>query len=191
MFPPTRSRMPGERRLKNSEPVYVLDATPIIHFAKVNRLTMALSICQAYITREVYKETVERGEGKPDALLIHDAIESGVLKLYDVRNRTSLAKFLRHTEIHLGEAETLAAAKELDAFAIIDEAEARALAKTYGVKYRTGTLFLLFRLLALGKVNVNDCETVLDKLVQSGLYLDSTTLINAKNKIRSHVGKGK
>ncbi len=56
--------------------------------------------------------------------------------------------------MHMGEAETLAAAKELNGFAIVDETEARTIAKAYGVKTRTGTLFLLFRLLALKRIRI-------------------------------------
>ena len=171
----------------SSEPIYVLDATPIIHFAKIARLALVLSICEACMTGEVYSETVEQGQGRPDAIVIRDAVERGKLKVYDVRDRNVVKMFQRHPEIHMGEAETLAAAKELNAFAIVDEAEARAIAKVYGIKTRTGTLFLLFRLLALKRIEAAECERILDELVESGLYIDSQTLIRAKQKIRSSV----
>jgi predicted nucleic acid-binding protein len=179
----------GEKRLRGSEPIYVLDATPIIHFAKIDKLKLVLSICDAHMTREVYRETVERGQGKPDATMIRDTVERGELKVYDVHNRNAVKMFQRHPEIHMGEAETLAAAKELNAFAIVDEAEARAIAKTYGIKTRMGTLFLLFRLLALKRIEASECERMLDELVESGLYIDSHTFIRAKQKIRSNVSK--
>ena len=175
--------------MKRSVPSYVLDATPIIHFAKINKLALVLTICDAHMTREVFKETVERGQGKPDATLIHDAVERGELKVYDVRNRNAVKMLQRHPEMHIGEAETLAAAKELNAFAIVDEAEARAVAKAYGIKTRTGTLFLLFRLLVLKLVDATECERMLDDLVESGLYIDSQTFIRAKQKIRSNIIK--
>ena len=89
--------------------------------------------------------------------------------------------------MHVGEAETLAAAKELNAIALVDEAEARAIAKTYGISTRTGTLFLLFRLLALRRIGATECESILDELVESGLYVDSQTLIRAKQKIRGNI----
>lgn len=122
-------------------------------------------------------------------MIIRDAIERGELKVYDLRDRKAVKMLLRHPEIHLGEAETLAAAKELGGFAIVDEAEARAIAKTYGIRTRTGTIFLLFRLLALNLTEPAECEGILDDLVQSGLYIDSRTLIRAKQKIRSHIGR--
>jgi predicted nucleic acid-binding protein len=179
----------GEKRLRSSGPVYVLDATPIIHLAKVEKLKLILGICEAYMTREVYKETVEQGQGRPDALAIRDAVERRELKVYDVRDRNVVKMFQRHPEIHAGEAETLAAAEELNAFAIVDEAEARAIAKSYGIKTRTGTLFLLFRLLALKRIEAVECEKILDELVGSGLYIDSHTFMRAKQKIRSNIIK--
>ena len=170
--------------MRSSKPVYVLDATPIIHFAKIDRLRLVLGICEAYMMREVYRETVERGEGRPDATVVRDSVEHGELKVYDVRDRNVVKMFRRHPEMHMGEAETLAAAKELNAFAIVDEAEARTVAKAYGVKTRTGTLYLLFRLLALKRIDSPECESILDELVESGLYIDSHTLIRARQKLK-------
>ncbi len=171
----------------SSEQVYVLDATPIIHFAKIDKLALVLSICDGYMSEEVYRETVERGQGRPDATVIRDAVERGELKVYNVRNRNVVKMFQRHPEIHMGEAETLAAAKELKGFAIVDEAEARVIAKAYGIKTRTGTLYLLFRLLALKRIEATECERILDELVESGLYIDSHTFIRAKQKIRGNI----
>ena len=173
----------GEKRL-SSDPVYVLDATPIIHFAKVDKLNLVLAICRAYITKEVYKETVERGGARPDAMMVRDAIERGNLRVYDIHDRSLVMALQRHPEIHAGEAQTIAAAKELNGSAIIDEAEARAVAKTYVVRTRTGTLFLLFRLLSSERIDARACEAMLDELVESGLYVDSRTLIRARQKIR-------
>jgi predicted nucleic acid-binding protein len=173
----------GEKRLASRKPVYVLDATPIIHFAKITKLDHVLGICDAYITREVYREAVDRGQGKPDAMLIRDAVERGEITVYDVRDRRLVDALLRHPEIHAGEAETLAAAKELNAFAIVDEAEARAVGKTYAIQTRTGTLFLLFKLLAAKQVEPEECLRILDELVESGLYIDSLTLTRARRKI--------
>jgi predicted nucleic acid-binding protein len=78
----------------------------------------------------------------------------------------------------------LAAAKELNAPAIVDEAEARAIAKTYGITTRTGTLFLLFKLLSLKLIEATECERILDELAESSLYIDADTLIRARQRIR-------
>lgn len=175
--------------MRSSRRSYVLDATPIIHFAKINRLNLILETCEAYMTKEVYRETVERDQGKPDATAILDAVERGELKVYDILDRNIVKMLQRHPELHAGEAETLAAAKELDAFAIVDDAEARAIAKAYNIKTRTGTLFLLFTLLALRRIEDAECEKILDELVESGLYIDAQTLVRAKRKLRGNIMK--
>lgn len=177
--------------MRSSRPIYVMDVTPIIHFAKIEKLKLILGICEAYITREVYRETVQRGEARRNAIAIRDAIERGELKVYDIRDRSLVRALQRHPEIHTGEAETLAAAKELNASAIVDEAEARATAKTYGVRTRTGTLFLLFKLLSLERVEATECEIILDELVESGLYIDSYTLTRVRQRIREKTLKQK
>jgi len=176
--------------LASSKPIYVLDATPLIHFAKIQKLKLVLDTCEAYITREVYTETVEHGEGKPDATVIRDAAGQAELRVYDVRDARLVTALQRHLEIHKGEAETLAAAKELNAPAVLDEAEARAVAKMYGVQTRTGTLFLFFRLLTLKRIKAEEALRILDELVESGLYIDSQTLTRARQKIESFETEG-
>ena len=171
--------------MASSKPPYVLDATPMIHFAKIQKLKLVLDICEVYITREVYKETVERGEGKPDSTAIRDAVEHAELRVYDIRDPQLVKALERHPEIHRGEAETLAAARELNAPAVVDEAEARSVAKAYGIQTRTGTLFLLFRLLALKRIKPEEAMKLLDELVESGLYIDSQTMTRARQKIQA------
>jgi predicted nucleic acid-binding protein len=180
----------GEKRLASSKPIYVLDATSIIHFAKIQKLKLVLETCEAYITREVYKETVEHGRGKPDAAVIRDAVGRAELRVHDVRDARLVTVLQRPPEIHRGEAETLAAAKELDAPAVVDEAEARSVAKIYGIQTRTGTLFLLFKLLTLKRIKAEEALRILDELVESGLYIDSQTLTRARQKIESFGTEG-
>jgi len=86
--------------LGSKKPTYFFDATPIIHFARIGKLRLILDICEPYITREVYNETVEREETKPDALVVRDAIERSEIRIYDVHDRNLVKVFQRHPEIH-------------------------------------------------------------------------------------------
>ena len=184
----------GEPHSRRTKPTYVLNATPIIHFSKIGMLDLILEICDAFITEEVYREAVVRGEGFPDSAIIREAVEKGKLKVYHVRTEGMINKLLRHGEIHRGEAETIVAAKELDGTAIIDDAEARTVAKAYNVKVAPGCIFLIFRLLKLGRIKADEAEDMIEKLVKSGLYLDPETLLNAYRKIRAYAiseGRGK
>jgi len=93
-----------------SKPIYVLDATPIIHLTRVGILKLVQKICDPYITKEVYRETTQ-DTNYPDTFIIKDQVESGNIKLIEDLDIKQLKALTRHPGIHLGEAETLAAAK--------------------------------------------------------------------------------
>ena len=116
-------------------------------------------------------------------------MDDGSLRVYDVEDERALEVLLRHPEIHAGEAETLAAAKELDGLAVIDGEEARALARIHGIRSAPGTIFLLFRLLNLERMDVEEADETLSRLIASGLYLDPKTLIRAKGKLEEYRGR--
>jgi predicted nucleic acid-binding protein len=174
----------GEKPLKN-KPVYVLDATPVIIFAKIGKLELLSEISDMVITVTVMRETTSGDY--PDALIIKEATERGILRVYDDQDRNIVDALLSYKGVHKGEAETLAAAKLLDGVAIVDDAEARSLAKVYGINTAPGSVFLLFRLLVSGKIDSFEAEEMLEKMVKSGLYLDPRTLLRAREKIRNRL----
>lgn len=167
------------------KPTYILDATPIIHLAKVGKLGLVTEICDAYITEEVYRETTQ-DTNHPDSFIIKDHVEAGNIKLIIDFDKKQLTAFTRHPGIHIGEAETLAAANKLGAVAVLDDAEARILAKVHGIRSAPGTLFLLFRFLRLALLSADETEKTLNDLVTSGLYLDPKTYHRAKERINEH-----
>lgn len=169
--------------LKNLKPIYVLNATPVIHFSKIGKLNQILDLCKAYIAEEVFLEVVERGNRYPDSLSIKEAINKGNLKVYQIKNQNYVKLLLRFPEIHKGEAETLIAAKELNGVAIIDDNNARIIAKILNIKAETGCLFLLFRLLKLKKINKIQAKKMLEDLIGSGLYLNPELVLKTYKKI--------
>jgi predicted nucleic acid-binding protein len=177
----------GKEPLRSSKPIYVFNATPVIHFSKIGSLNLILEICDAFITTEVYLETVTRGENFPDSLAIEEAVKSGRLKVYEVKMENTVKTLLKHGEIHKGEVETIVAAKELEGTAIIDDEEARVIAKVYNVKAAPGCLFLLFRLLKLRKIDTSEAKNMLERLIKSGLHLDPETLLEAYRRIEQRL----
>lgn len=109
--------------------------------------------------------------------------------VYKVEERDIVEALLRHPGIHSSEAETLAAAKILGGLAVVDDAEARTVAKIYGIDQAPGTLFLLFKLLSDGIIGSGEASRMLDDLVDNGLYLDSKTLLRAKKRLDDHTHK--
>ena len=163
----------------------MFDATPLIYLAKISLLEAALDACEAFVTESVEKETTENTE-YPDALVIKDSIERGLLKVHSPKNEAKIAALARHPEIHLGEAETLVSAEELKAHAIIDDQEAKAVAKMYHISTHPGTLYILLRLVATGRLRPSEAEEKLDQMISVGLYLDPRTHVAAKRKLREY-----
>jgi len=161
----------------------VLNATPIIHFSKIGRLNQLLELFNAYIAREVYMEIVERGENYPDSLVVKQAVENGRLRVYHIKTENDVEILLKFQEIHRGEAETIIAAKELGGIAIIDDEEARTVARVFNIKNEPGCLFLLFKLIKVLKMDQVQAKEILEELLKSGLYLDSEVLLRAYKKI--------
>lgn len=165
-----------------TKPRRVFDSTPLIYLAKTSLLEAALESCEAYTTESVVKETAENTD-YPDAITIKDSIERDQLRIHSP-GEAKVKALTRHPEMHLGEAEVLASAEELGAYAIIDDKEARSVAELYNIRAHPGTLYVLFRLVATGKLDAKVAEEKLDRMVDAGLYLDPRTLIAAKNKLR-------
>jgi predicted nucleic acid-binding protein len=165
-----------------TKPRHIFDSTPLIYLAKTSLLEAALESCEAYTTKSVIKETTENND-YPDAIMIKDNVERRLLKIHSP-GEAKVKALTRHTEIHLGEAEVLASAEELGAYSIIDDKEARSVAELYDIRTHPGTLYVLFRLVAIRKLDAEVAEEKLDQMVDAGLYLDPRTLIAAKNKLR-------
>ena len=152
----------------DEKPIYVLDATALIYLTRIGKLKLIPDICEAHIAAEVYSEVVEKGERYPDSLIVGDAVGSGEINIHRIKNERLVHSLMRHPEIHRGEAETLAAAKELNGIAVIDEKEARVIARAYRVNAVPGTLFILFRLLKLKKISADEAEEMLESCLPLG-----------------------
>ncbi len=170
--------------MKSEKPRLVLDATPIIHLTKAGLLEATLGSFEVFVAERVLDE-VTRGGDHPDAVIIRGAADEGRIKVHKPGDGDMVRALMRHREVHRGEAETMAAAAELGAAAVMDNGVARAVAKLYGVQTHPGTLYLLFRLVSQGQLDPRDAEDRLDQMVKTGLYLDSRTLIAAKEKLRA------
>lgn len=169
--------------MKRERPRLVLDATPLIHLAKAGLLEATLGSFEVIVAESVLEE-VTRGEAPPDAVMIRGAADEGRIKVHKPRDGDMVRALMRHREVHRGEAETMASAAELGAAAVMDNGVAWAVANLYGVPTKPGTLYLLFRLVSLGLLDSRDAEDRLDQMVKTSLYLDSRTLIAAKEKLR-------
>lgn len=124
------------------------NTSPVILLAKIGRLELLKGLYQnVLITPFVKVECVDRGKdlGAPDALIIENAIEAGWIQVVDLTRDQELKarRLVQETHIGLGEASALVLAKDKEIMAILDDKEARAIGKSWGVEY-TGTVMVLY-----------------------------------------------
>jgi predicted nucleic acid-binding protein len=124
------------------------NTSPIIALAKIGRLKLLKDLYQnVLITPFVKVESVDKGKelGAPNALIIEKAIQEGWIKITKLTLRQNLRvqRLIRKTKIGRGEASALVLAKDKGIKAIFDDKEARAIAKSWGIKYM-GTVMVLY-----------------------------------------------
>jgi len=135
--------------------ITVSDSTPLIHFGTIKQLDLLRSMYgQIVITEAVHREVVTEGIalGKADAFLVEKAIDDWI----EVINPEGYAgEICSRYGIHIGEAESILLARELDAdLLLINERDGRRAAKHAGVKVK-GTIGVISdcierRILAVG-----------------------------------------
>jgi predicted nucleic acid-binding protein len=154
---------------------FVFDATPLIHLSKAGLASLMSELeGKKFTVPAVVREVVGRGEGYPypDAAITSSLIEKGVIEVKaPTRRKTRLIARI-HRDIHPGEAEVLALAKELGAVAVIDDGVARTVARIQGVRVE-GTYGVVLRAARRGSISTKEAEDALDRLVSSGWRCDA------------------
>jgi predicted nucleic acid-binding protein len=150
------------------------DASPLICLAKVGKLHLLRELFgKVVIEEEVKRETIERGkeEGAPDALVIEDAVKEGWIEVEKIKEEK------RFSGIHKGEGNTILLAKKHECLALIDEEDAREVARAMGLKVR-GSLYVLKKAVEKDLMSKDDAIRTLDGMIEDGFRI--STRIYAK-----------
>ena len=128
-------------------PIHVSDSTSLIVLSKIGKLHILQKLFhQIHVPRAVFQEVTEGRPGRLDPKLregTHAIQSAHWIKVRDVADR-SLVDLCR-TTLDLGESESIALAKELDAeLLIIDERKGRAMAEKLKIRF-TGTLGVIVK----------------------------------------------
>lgn len=139
---------------------------------------------EVVIEEEVKRETIERGkeEGAPDALVIEDAVKEGWIKVEKIKEERSFSG------IHKGEGNTILLAKKHECLALIDEEDAREVARAMDLKVR-GSLHVLKKAVEDSLMSKDDAVRTLDKMIGDGFRISTRIyakfLEDVKKAIRS------
>lgn len=146
------------------------NTSPIIALAKIGRLKLLKDLYGTVIISPFVKaESVDRGKelGAPDAFEIEKAINEGWIKMTELTRRQNQAmqRLVSEARIGFGEAGALTLAKEKGLSVILDDKEARALAKSWDLEY-TSTVMVLYEAFIKSLINYDELVDDLAKLTR-------------------------
>ena len=124
------------------------NTSPLIALAKIGRLKLLTKLYgKIIISPFVELESVDKGKelGAPDALEIEKAIDEGWIKVAQPTKKQDeqTERLIGEMKIGLGEAGALILARNLKLTVILDDKEARAIAKSWGLEHM-GTVMVLY-----------------------------------------------
>ncbi|HEX6864327.1 MAG TPA: DUF3368 domain-containing protein [Thermoanaerobaculia bacterium] len=150
--------------------VVISDSSTLIHLSTIGRLSLLREFHGLVtIPPAVWREVVDQGSGRESRQEVEAAHRHGWIEVKTVRD-DKLVRLLKR-DLDDGEAEVLALAIENKAsLVLLDEAEARRIADTLGLR-KTGVIGILIRAKLEGKIERLRAE--LDNLrSKSGFWID-------------------
>jgi len=146
------------------------NTSPIIALAKIGRLKLLKNLYGAVLISPFVKvESVDKGKelGAPDALEIEKAINEEWIKVTELtrRQNQTIQRLVSEARIGFGEAGALTLAKDRGIPVILDDREARALAKSWDLEYMS-TVMVLYEAFIRNLVNYDELVEDLAKLTR-------------------------
>jgi hypothetical protein len=163
--------------LNKDNTAIVSNAGPIIALARIGKLDLLKQFKPIYISNEVYKQVVVKGESRPGSTEVKD---SDWFIAKEVKNKLAVESLT--IELEKGEAETIILALELNAdLVLIDESIARDIAKSRGLAV-IGTVGILAE--AYEKDLIKDLKKSLDDLRIKKVWISEKVYIRVLSRIK-------
>jgi predicted nucleic acid-binding protein len=171
---------------------FVFDATPLIHLSKAGLSPLIVGLeGEKYTVPAVFDEVVREGGEMdyPDAARTASLVDEGVLRVKAPQRKMAAALVRLYKDIHVGETEVIALAKETGAIAVMDDRVARTVAKIEGVRME-GSYGVIFRAVARASLSKDEGEAALGGLVASGWRCDAELYAALLRSLREIAERG-
>ena len=157
----------------------IFNSSPLINLSHVGLLHLINKLfTQIYIPEAVFKEVVLEGRKKEDVKEIEKLIDDNIIKRIEVKEK-ELVKAL-NKDLDLGESEVIALALNIKSdLVVIDESDARNIAKIYGLKM-TGFIGILIK--AFEQRYIESVMLYLDLAIDKGFRINSKLYNYIDNK---------
>lgn len=172
----------------------VSNTSPLIWLSKIGKVNLLKKFYgEVIIPEEVYKEAVDRGleEGFSDALVTKEGVEQGWIKisrLNEEENRLRKRIMEHALEVHLGEAEAIILAREMNTPLLMDESAGRVFAEAWCLRVR-GTLYVIMKALREELLSKDQAKEATLQLIQKGFRIEPKLLARMLREIEVFVPK--
>ncbi len=167
--------------------IWIFDSSPLIYLNKVGLNWVFEQLeGEKIIPTQVYEKVVTRGKirGDADAIISEELIRNEVIKVITVENGfKEMLKSLKE-ELHEGELEVLALAKNEGGVAILDESIAREVGKVFKIEVH-GALFLIFLMVKKGKMRKEEARDKVDLMIRKGFRLGHEEYLEVLNLLEN------
>ncbi len=157
----------------NPKKPFILNASPLIYFCKIGYSWIFAELQEEkYTCPKVIEGTVDKGKelGFPDALVIEKLVIDDIIKINRPKDEVFINILAQIPEIHEAEIQVLALAREFNGIAILDDSDARQIAKIFQIEVH-GSAFLLLRLYYQGKITKVQAQEALERMIAVGWRL--------------------
>ena len=158
----------------------ITNASPLIIFAKIQKLDLLRAVVKEITTPyAVYEEVVLNGKDASDALLLKEYVEKRMITVITLsKEAKEKAEQLEKTykNIDYGEAETIAlAVQKKEKYALIDEKNARDVAKLQGIVPK-GSLYVLIRAFQEKRIDEKELRRIVMMMTTTKFHLGADVM---------------
>lgn len=144
------------------------NTSPLVALAKIRRLQLLKDLYGTVVMPPFVKiECIDNGKeiGAPDAYEIEKAVQEGWIKsaTLDRKWKTRVNNLMQRAPIGQGEAEALIIAREKGIPVVLNDADARALARALGIEH-VGTLMVPYEAVIKGLIRYDELLSILSDL---------------------------
>ena len=144
------------------------NTSPLIALAKIRRLQLLKDLYGSVVMPPFVKvECIDNGTeiGAPDAYAIEKAVQEGWIKpaILERKWKPRVNNLMQRAPIGQGEAEALIIAREKGIPVVLDDAEARVLARAFGMEHM-GTLMIPYEAVVKGLIRYEELVSILSDL---------------------------
>jgi predicted nucleic acid-binding protein len=170
--------------------VVVTNTSPVIVLAKIRRLELLRDLHGSVLmSPNVKVECVDKGKqtGVKDVLEIENGLRQGWIQLVnlDKEQMRQVKGLIDGARIGFGEAEALVLAKSKNILVVLDDKEARAIAKSWNLEY-TSTVMVLYEAFERSLISYDELVEDLAKLTKV-MWISTdvvTEIIRKAEKVR-------